>query len=222
MTANGGAHRDWARPTEIDDETIVRERAQLELTWREPPGGFVGWLSRIDHKSSGRRFIVTAFVWFTLGGILAALMRLQLSRPDNHLLSADLYNQIFTMHGVTMMFLFAVPIMLGIAVYFVPLMIGARSIAFPRLVAFGYWMFLFAGMFLYGMFLLNIGPDNGWFSYVPLAGPEYGAGKRADVGAAHHVHRNLGPRGGGGHHHHWWWRSWWSSRCPRWSWRARR
>jgi heme/copper-type cytochrome/quinol oxidase subunit 1 len=85
--------------------------------------------------------------------------------------------------GTTIMFLFAVPVMLGMGVYFVPLMVGARNIALPRLVAFGYWMFLFGGIFLYAMFLLNVGPDNGWFSYPPLAGPEYGFGKRADVWA---------------------------------------
>jgi cytochrome c oxidase subunit 1 len=158
------------------------EQEALTRTWSDP-GGAAGWLSVVDHKAIGRRFIVTAFVWFTLGGILAALMRLQLSRPENGLLGPDLYNQIFTMHGTTMMFLFAVPVMLGLGIYFVPLMVGARAIAFPRLVAFGYWMFLFAGIFLYGMFLLNIGPDNGWFSYPPLAGPEFGPGKRADVWA---------------------------------------
>src|SRR5690606_33126577 len=74
-----------------------------------------------------------------------------------------------------------VPVMLGVAIYIVPLMIGARAIAFPRLVAFGYWMFLFGGIFLFGMFFGNVGPDNGWFNYPTLAGPEYGPGKRSDV-----------------------------------------
>jgi cytochrome c oxidase subunit 1 len=168
--------------TRLDREDLERERGELARTWADPRG-FLGWFSHVDHKSIGRRFIVTAFVYFALGGILAALMRLQLSRPDNTLLGPDLYNQVFTMHGTTMMFLFAVPVMLAFGVYFVPLMVGARSIAFPRVVAFGYWMFLFAGIFLYTMFLLDVGPDNGWFSYVPLAGPEFGPGKRADVWA---------------------------------------
>jgi cytochrome c oxidase subunit I+III len=161
---------------------LSRERAALARTWADPPG-FVGWLSSVDHKSIGRRFIVTAFVFFALGGVLAAVMRLQLARPESHVVGPDLYNQIFTMHGTTMMFLFAVPVMLALGVYLVPLMVGARSIAFPRLVAFGYWMFLFGGIFLYVMFLLNTGPDNGWFSYVPLAGPEFSPGKRADTWA---------------------------------------
>jgi cytochrome c oxidase subunit 1 len=137
----------------------------------------------VDHKTIGRRFIVTAFSFFVLAGILAALMRLQLAQPDNTVLGPDLYNQVFTMHGTTMMFLFAVPVVLGFGIYFVPLMIGARAMAFPRLLAFSYWMFLFSGIFLYVMFVLNVGPDRGWFSYVPLAGPEYGIGKRADVWA---------------------------------------
>ena len=110
-------------------------------------------------------------------------MRLQLSRPDNTLIGPDLYNQIFTTHGTTMMFLFAVPVMQALGIYFVPLMVGARSIAFPRLIAFSYWMFLFGGIFLYVSFLLNAGPDVGWFAYPPLAESLYTPSKRADVWA---------------------------------------
>jgi cytochrome c oxidase subunit 1 len=110
-------------------------------------------------------------------------MRVQLARPENHFLSPDLYDQIFTIHGSTMMFLFAVPVMEAMAIYLIPLMVGTRNIAFPRLNAFGYWIYLFGGLFLYASFLFNVGPDNGWFSYVPLAGPEYSPGKRADVWA---------------------------------------
>ena len=161
---------------------MTDERLQLTETWREPTG-FVGWFGAIDHKTIGLRFIVTAFAFFALAGVLAAVMRLQLAAPDSGLVSADLYNQMFTMHGTTMMFLFAVPVVLGFGVYFVPLMVGARAIAFPRLVAFGYYMFLFGGLFLWVSFALNMGPDRGWFSYVPLAGPEFGVGKRADVWA---------------------------------------
>ncbi len=167
-----------------DEHPIVseRERRELEATWANPRG-FWGWLTHAEHKSIGRRFLVTAFVFFALGGIEAALMRLQLSTPENRLIGPDLYNQLFTMHGTTMMFLFAVPVMLALGVYFVPLMVGARAIAFPRMVAFGYWIYLFGGIFLYVMFFLNVGPDQGWFSYVPLAGPDYGIGKRPDVWA---------------------------------------
>jgi cytochrome c oxidase subunit 1 len=163
----------------VEDE---RERRQLERTW-QTPGGPLGWFSTTSHKTIGKRFIITAFIFFLLGGIEAVLMRIQLSRPENRFIGPDLYNQIFTMHGTTMMFLFAVPVMEAMAVYLVPLMVGTRNIAFPRLNAFGYYIYLFGGIFLYVMFLLNTGPDNGWFSYVPLAGPEYSPGKRADVWA---------------------------------------
>ncbi len=110
-------------------------------------------------------------------------MRLQLARPESQLVGPDLYNQIFTMHGTTMMFLFGVPVAEAFAVYLVPLMVGTRNIAFPRLNAFSYWMYLFGGIFLWSAFALNIGPDVGWFAYVPLAGPQYGIGKRPDVWA---------------------------------------
>jgi cytochrome c oxidase subunit 1 len=164
----------------LDPDAAAAERAALEELWRERPG-FAGWLASTDHKSIGRRFIVTAFVFFAMGGILALLMRLQLAQPEAGILGNDLYDQIFTMHGTNMMFLFAVPVMLALGVYFVPLMVGARNMALPRLLAFGYWMFLFGGIFLWAMFFLNVGPDNGWFNYPPLSGPEYGIGKRSDV-----------------------------------------
>jgi cytochrome c oxidase subunit I+III len=168
-----------ARADENDDE---HERAALERTWRDRPG-FLGQLASINHKTVGLRFITTAFCFFVAGGILAVLMRVQLARPNNNFLGPDLYNQIFTMHGTTMMFLFAVPIMEAMAVYLVPLMMGTRSIAFPRLNAFGYWIYLFGGIMIYAAFFLNIGPDAGWFAYVPLSGPEYSPGKRVDFWA---------------------------------------
>src|SRR4051812_45599940 len=128
--------------------------------------------------------IITAFIFFLLGGILAALMRLQLSRPDNGFLGPDRYNQIFTMHGSTMMFLFAVPMMFeALSVYVLPLMLGARNIAFPRLNAYSYYLYLFGGIMLYTAFVLNVGPDVGWFAYVPLSGPAFTPGKRADIWA---------------------------------------
>ena len=166
----------------LDPPDEHRERQRLDRAWAEPDG-FIGWFRAVDHKVIGRRFILTAIAFFALGGILAAVMRLQLSVPEQRLVDADLYNQIFTMHGTTMMFLFAVPVMEGVGISIVPLMVGARAIAFPRLVAFGYWLFLFGGLFLWISFALNIGPENGWFSYVPLAGPAFSAGKRADIWA---------------------------------------
>jgi cytochrome c oxidase subunit I+III len=151
----------------------------LERTWRDKPG-LVAWLSTVDHKKTGLRFVVTAFGFFAAAGILGGLIRHQLSVPDNTLLGPDLYNQVFTMHGTTMMFLFAVPMMQGLAVYLVPLMIGARNTAFPRMTACAYWIYLIGGLTLFAGFAVNTGADAGWFAYVPLAGPEYGIGKRAD------------------------------------------
>jgi cytochrome c oxidase subunit I+III len=158
------------------------QQARLERAWGDEPG-FYGWLKSVNHKTIGRRFIVTAMCFFAAAGILAAIMRLQLARPANTLVGPDLYNQLFTVHGTTMMFLFAVPVMQAMAVYFVPIMVGTRNIAFARMNAFAYWIYLFGGLMLFGALMVNAGPDAGWFSYVPLAGPEYGAGKRSDFWA---------------------------------------
>jgi cytochrome c oxidase subunit I+III len=162
------------------DRLEEQERQTLEETWSDRPGLW-GWLTSTNHKSIGKRYIITAFAFFVAGGILAILMRLQLSRPENNFLGPDRYNQIFTMHGSTMMFLFAIPVMEAMAVYLVPLMCGTRNIVFPRLAAFSYWIYLFGGITLYVFFLLNIGPDTGWTSYVTLAGPEFSPGKRVDI-----------------------------------------
>jgi cytochrome c oxidase subunit 1 len=160
----------------------VDHAQQLANTWKDGPG-LRGWLASVDHKAIGRRYVITAFTFFLLAGVLAVLMRIQLARPDNTFLGPDLYDQVFTMHGTTMMFLFAVPVMQGLGIYFVPLMVGARSIAFPRLVAYGYWMFLFGGIFLFAAFIWNVGPDTGWFAYTPLSESEYTPTRRADVWA---------------------------------------
>ncbi|QNP43909.1 cytochrome c oxidase subunit I [Sphingomonas daechungensis] len=155
---------------------------KLSTTWSNPPG-FVGWLSSVDHKDIGRRYVITALVFLALAGVLAIAMRLQLARPDNDLIGAARYNEIFTMHGTTMMFLFAVPVMQGMQIYLTPLMIGTRSNAFPRLNAFSYWMYLAGGLLLWIAFVLNVGPDVGWFAYPPLSGPQFGVGKRVDIWA---------------------------------------
>lgn len=157
-------------------------RRTMEQTWARPHGLY-GFLIETDHKIIALRYIVTAFIFFLLGGIEAALMRVQLARPENHFLNPDLYNQVFTVHGTTMMFLFAVPIMTALGIYLVPLMVGARDVAFPRLNAYGYFVYLIGGLLLYIAFFLNTGPDAGWFSYVPLSGPGYSPGKRVDIWA---------------------------------------
>src|SRR5436305_725007 len=156
--------------------------ARLSRTWGTGPTLFQR-LSTVDHKVIGRRYIITAFVFLCLGGLSAVAMRVQLAQPEAKVLGPDLYNQLFTMHGTTMMFLFAVPVMEAFGVYLVPLMVGTRNIAFPRLNAFSYWVYLFGGTFLWVAFILKIGPDAGWFAYVPLSGPDYSPGKRVDVWA---------------------------------------
>jgi cytochrome c oxidase subunit I len=162
------------------DEAATHER--LRRTWRDAPGLW-GALTTLDHKRIGLRYIVTAFGFFALAGIAAFVMRLQLAHAENELVGPDLYNQLFTMHGSTMMFLFAVPIMQAAGIYLVPLMVGTRSLAFPRLLSFSYWIYLSGGLLLWVAFFLNIGPDAGWFAYVPLSGPQYAPGKRVDIWA---------------------------------------
>lgn len=171
-----------ARVIRDDDLAPEELHTALAVTWRTPAGLF-GWLSTVDHKVIGVRYLVTALFFLALGGIAAVVIRLQLARPENGLVGPDLYNQIFTMHGTTMMFLFAVPVMEAVMVYLVPLMVGTRNIAFPRLNAFSYYVYLLGGLMIWVAFAFNTGADAGWFSYVPLAGPQYGAGKRTDFWA---------------------------------------
>lgn len=162
-----------------ESETV---RVELARTWADPSGR-LGWMYAINHKTIAKRFVATTFVFFVLGGLLSLVMRTQLARPGQHLTGPNLYDQLFTMHGTTMMFLFAVPVMQAVAGYLVPLMIGARSVAFPRLNAYAYWVFLFGGITLYVAFALGAAPRSGWFSYVPLSGPDYGLGKGTDIWA---------------------------------------
>src|ERR1700712_4888084 len=127
------------KPREVTAAEDAALHAQLEKTWGTGKGLWAR-LTTVDHKIIGRRYLVTGFVFFVLAGVLALLMRAQLATPKSGLISADRYNQIFSMHGTTMMFLFAVPIMEAMGVYLVPLMVGARTTAFPRLNALSYWM----------------------------------------------------------------------------------
>ena len=176
---SAAADREGVRDTGMEAGELDR---RLAATWSTPPGLW-GALSTVDHKIIGRRYIVTAFVFLALGGVLSLLMRLQLAQPEARFIGPDRYNQIFTTHGSNMMFLFAVPVMQAMAIYLVPLMVGTRNIAFPRLNAFSYWMYLAGGLLLWIAFAVDTGPDVGWFAYVPLSGPQYAAGKRADIWA---------------------------------------
>jgi cytochrome c oxidase subunit I+III len=159
----------------IDRETTAGLGGDIEVldrTWRPPPG-LIGWFTHVNHRQIGKRYIVTGLAVFLLAGLEALVMRLQLAVPENTLLSQEAYRQFFTMHGTSMMFLFAVPIMEGIAIYLVPLMIGARDMALPRLNAFGYFVYLIAVVTLYIAFFLAHAPNSGWFNYVPLARQEF-------------------------------------------------
>ena len=130
--------------------------------------GWWSWVTTVDHKKIGILYGFTAFIFFLLGGVEALAIRAQLARPDGTILDADTYNQLFTMHGVTMIFLVVMPMGVGLMNYFIPLMIGARDVAFPRLNAFSYWVFALGGLFLYSSFVLGGAPDGGWFGYAPL------------------------------------------------------
>lgn len=167
----------YRSPDAVETVGEAAER-QFERVWARPRG--IGSVCAVNNSVIGRRFIVTGFIFFLIGGVLALLMRTQLIVPENDFLSAELYNQIFTMHGTTMMFLFAVPIMEAFGVYLIPSMLGARDLCFPRLSAFGYWCFLFGGILLYSSFLFGGAPDGGWFMYVPLVDKTFSPGINQD------------------------------------------
>ena len=152
----------------------------LQKSW-EGPGGIAGWLSTVDHKEIGKRYLVTAFAFLIIGGLEAAVMRAQLAQPNQHLLTPEQYAQLFTMHGITMIFLYAMPVLSGFSNYLWPLLLGSRDMAFPRLNALSYWVFLFSGLFLYASFPLGEAPDDGWFNYVPYASRAFNPGLNIDV-----------------------------------------
>jgi cytochrome c oxidase subunit 1 len=159
----------------------VRTEVQpYRADWKR--GRVASWITTVDHKRIGILYIVTSLVFFVLGGILALLMRAQLATPEEHFITKDSYNQLFTMHGTTMVFLVIVPILAGFGNFLVPLMIGARDMAFPRLNAFSYWMFLLGGFVLYSSWLANGGaPKAGWTSYATLSENAYSPGHGIDL-----------------------------------------
>jgi cytochrome c oxidase subunit 1 len=145
------------------------------------------WIVTVDHKRLGIMYIGTALAFLTVAGLMAGLMRAQLAFPNGKVLPPDVFNRLFTMHGTTMVFLVGMPFFAGLANYLVPLMIGARDMAFPRLNAFGYWMFLFGGLLLYFSYIGGEGlaghgtaPDVGWFAYAPLTERAFSRGTSTD------------------------------------------
>ena len=152
---------------------------ELREHW-ETPAGLKGALSTVDHKIIGKRYLVTSFVFLVVGGLEALLVRTQLARPNQALLSPEAYNQLFSMHGVTMIFFYASPVLSGFGNFLWPLVLGARDMAFPRLNALSYWIYLAAGLFLYLSLPLGMMPHDGWFNYLPFANLTYSPGLHED------------------------------------------
>jgi cytochrome c oxidase subunit I len=158
----------------------LRRVGRVERVWAAP-GGIVGWLTTTDHKRIGLLYLFTTLVLFALGGAEALMMRTQLLKPESGLLGPSTFNDAMTMHGVTMIFFFVIPMTTGaFGNYLLPLMIGARDMAFPRLNALSYWMFLGSGIFIYSGVFTGHAPNSGWFNYVPLASRAYNPGSGID------------------------------------------
>ncbi len=175
------------------DSELARRLWRL---WETEPG-LKGWLSTVDHKTLGIRYIVTAFIFLGLGGIEALIMRLQLAQPNQHLLTPEQYNELFTMHGITMILWYAFPILTGFSVYLQPLVLGTRDMAMPRLNAFTYWVFFFSGLFLYASYVVGAVPNAGWFNYVPLASIEQDPGPNIDFYAMANIFLGISTTLGG-------------------------
>jgi cytochrome c oxidase subunit I len=156
------------------------ETQPLAADWRR--GRFMSWVTTTDHKRIGILYIATSLAFFAAGGVLALIMRAQLATPKEHVVSANTYDQLFTIHGTTMVFLVVVPILAGFGNYLVPLMIGARDMAFPKLNALSYWLFLFGGIVLYGSFFAKGGASAAsWTAYPPLSETQYSPGNGIDL-----------------------------------------
>jgi cytochrome c oxidase subunit I+III len=161
---------------------VADDVTALERVWADRPG-LPGWITTVDHKRIAKRYFVTALAFLLVGGVEALVMRLQLARPASDVVGAARYNELMTMHGTTMLLLFNTPIFAAFGNYLVPLHIGSREMAFPRLNALSYWIFLFSGLFLYASFLVGDVPQGGWFAYTPLTSSEYLPGHGMDFWA---------------------------------------
>jgi cytochrome c oxidase subunit 1/cytochrome c oxidase subunit I+III len=171
-----------ALDVESPAEVSVAVADQLEKVWEDTPG-VAGFLTTVDHKRIGKRYLVTALVFLVLGGIEAMFIRAQLAQPNGTVLGPDAYNKVMTMHGTTMILLFNTPIFAGFGNYLLPLMIGTRDMAFPRLNALSYWIFLLSGVFMYSSFVTGAIPNGGWFAYTPLTSSEFTPGSNMDFWA---------------------------------------
>ena len=166
----------------MSHEAIVPEPTSA-LPGLKEPEGLLSWIGTVDHKQIGIMYMVVTMLFFIVGGLEALLMRIQLAQPNETFLSPDAYNQIFTMHGTTMIFLVVMPFLIGLGNYFVPLMIGARDMAYPRLNAMSLWMLIFGGLILYFSFVAGGAPATGWFSYAPLTEKTYSISSGVDYWA---------------------------------------
>lgn len=170
-----------ALPYDDDARAVspLRRHAALSRVWATGRG----WrtLASVNHNQLGIRFLVASFVFFAIGGLLAMLIRAQLATPGAAFLGPDIYNQVFTMHGTVMMFLFAIPVLEGLAIYLLPKLLGARDMAFPRLTAFGFWCYILGGTIIVGSMLFAAAPDSGWFMYTPLSSNAHSPGIHSDV-----------------------------------------
>ncbi|MEZ5410132.1 MAG: cytochrome c oxidase subunit I [Acidimicrobiales bacterium] len=180
-----------AGPTVLAPAAAPRRRAAsgargdhqaLHDAWEDRPG-LGGWIRTVDHKRIGVRYAVTALTFLLIGGLEALALRTQLAVPDNDLLGHDAYNQLMTMHGTTMLLWFNTPMFAAFGNYLIPLQIGARDMAFPRLNALSYWIFLLSGLFVYTSFAVGEAPDGGWFAYTPLTSSVYSPGRNLDFWA---------------------------------------
>jgi cytochrome c oxidase subunit I+III len=161
------------------EDAAERRRRAFDETWSQPRG-VIGIFRTIDNIPIALRYMATSFAFFLAGGVLALLMRVQLARPENGFVDPETFNQLFTMHGTTMMFLFVIPFTEALANYIVPLLNGTRDLPFPRLTTLAYWTYLFGGLYVYASLLFGLAPDGGWFAYVPLNGRQYSPGLNMD------------------------------------------
>src|SRR5260221_9641972 len=172
-----------------EERPVLERTAGEETEARQPLGalrrprattGWRSWFVSVDHKKIGILYGATALTFFAVGGLEALLIRAQLAQPNGQVLSPEAYNQAFTLHGTTMIFFVVMPLLAAFANYLIPLQIGARDVAFPRLNALSYWIFLFGGLFLYSGAVLDQIADNGWFNYAPNSGILYSPGHGID------------------------------------------
>ena len=182
----------------VIDVTRSKERKQPFFEW------LAEWFITVDHKKLGILYVVYAMVFLLIGGLEALVIRLQLAVPNNHIVGPQVYDELFTMHGTTMVFLMGMPILIGLANYIVPLQIGARDMAFPRLNAFSFWMTAFGGLLLYysyiggfGLYGVGTAPDFGWFAYAPLTSLAFARGRAPDYWAIALIVMGWGSLGAG-------------------------